>query len=227
MPWADGIHNISINKAPSYLDVTHFPDVTKISKRYLPNAIILVTVCNPSPRLYSDYQHKQRRIPEQFKNFYIQHGRKVPQKFTQFIELLFDCSEGENDFCVKNQIMFLDKGKYASHIKQWERYYGDKNILVVNMEDDPSTIATQVLQHVGSDLLPMEEYPWEELLEENSEVSFVNDAYEGRNSAYKPNEMQLLVQYYSLYNEKLADLLHETYPLEWNTNHQYNNNIDM
>jgi hypothetical protein len=38
--------------------------------------------------------------------------------------------------------------------------------------------------------------------------------------------MQLLDQYYSLYNEELADLLHETYPLEWNTNHQYNNNID-
>jgi hypothetical protein len=36
----------------------------------------------------------------------------------------------------------------------------------------------------------MEEYPWEELLEENSEVSFVNDAYEGCNSAYKNIQMK-------------------------------------
>ena len=52
LPWTDGVHNITIDKSPSYLNVLEFPNITHDIKRLLPNAKIAVSVCDPSLRLF-------------------------------------------------------------------------------------------------------------------------------------------------------------------------------
>jgi hypothetical protein len=52
LPWTDGIHNISFDKSPSYLNVLEFPNITHEMKQLLPNAKIAVSVCDPSLRLF-------------------------------------------------------------------------------------------------------------------------------------------------------------------------------
>jgi Sulfotransferase domain len=221
LPWTDGISSFAMDKSPSYLDISQFPKAAKIAKRYLPNAKILATVCDPSLRMVSHYFHSSTKIPEVLEDFYTKHNVTAPSSFLEFVNLLFQpldslfCQQ-HGDFCRKNRILFLEKGQYAAHLAEWHNVYGKENVLVVNMKGDQAKIVQSILELVGSDLLPLEEYPWEELIK--PDVAYQNQAYEGRSSAYEkfPNIMRRLQKYYYLHNQELATMLHADFPLAWN-----------
>jgi hypothetical protein len=120
-------------------------------------------------------------------------------------------------FCVKHPNEFLRKGNYASHLKMWTDLYGKENVLVVDMNAPKKEVASKLLKLVGHEILPPEEYPWNEVREK--ETSFKNKNYAGRAASYKewPAEMKHLEQYYSEENERLAEMIGEDFPLEWNT----------
>lgn len=84
------------------------------------------------------------------------------------------------------------------------------------MKDDQTKTVQAVLEHVGTDILPPDQYPWEDLIE--PDIQFHNSAYEGRSSAYEkyPEVLEKLQRYYSLHNQELSEMLREDYPLEWN-----------
>jgi hypothetical protein len=173
----------------------------------------------------SEYNHNMDQRPEGFLEFYQNKGVDIPTNFSSFVDLLFQNSDTLEAcrlfprFCERNQIFFLKKGEYSTHIKAWMDVFGRDNVLVVDMYENQETVAQKLLELVGHDILPPEEYPWHEV-KQHTEIDFKSAAanYTGRASAYNeyPNEIVRLEQYYSQYNTELAHLLGEEFPLEWN-----------
>lgn len=222
LPWTDGKHNITIDKSPSYMNTLEFPNITQDVKRLLPNAKIVVSVCNPALRLYSEYNHNMDQRPEGFLDFYRNKGFDVPIDFPSFIDLLVNPPEEVCQrlphFCSRNQIFYLKKGEYSTLLKDWYEVFGKDNVLVVDMNDSQRDIATQLLDLVGHEVLPPNEYPWGEL--QDTEIDFQSAAanYTGRSSAFEKYEEQIvqLEQYYAPFNKELADLIGRDFPMEWN-----------
>ncbi|KAG7356362.1 sulfotransferase family protein [Nitzschia inconspicua] len=222
LPWTDGKHNITIDKSPSYMNTLEFPNLTQDVKQFLPNAKVVMSVCNPALRLYSEYNHNMDQRQDGFLGFYRDKGIEVPMDFPSFVKLLmdppFDVCKRLPNFCDRNQIFFLRKGEYSTLLKQWYEAFGPKNILVVDMNDNQRDIATKLLDLVGHDVLPPKEYPWHELKEK--EIDFQSSAanYTGRSSAFDDFREQIakLEKYYAPFNQELAQLIGRDFPLKWN-----------
>jgi hypothetical protein len=226
LPWTTGTHNITIDKSPSYMNVVEFPNITHEVKRLLPNAKIVVSVCNPALRLYSEYNHNMDQRPEGFLEFYRnKEGVTVPTDFGSFIDLLLSpptstVCQLSPQFCIRNQIFFLHKGEYSTLLKDWYTAFGRDNVLVVDMYDNQKDIATNLLDLVGHDVLPPHEYPWQEVSQESPKIDFQSAAvnYTGRSSAFRdyPKHIVQLEQYFAPYNRDLATLIGRDFPLQWN-----------
>jgi hypothetical protein len=218
LPASDGVTTFTFDKSPSYMDISFFPEVTEYAKAHLPNAKIVATLCNPAERLYSEFHSLLAEPYQGYKQLYWDNGVEPPTDFGAFVNLFHDegiCSEKEG-FCDTNQKQYLKQGSYLHNLRPWYDAYGQENVLVVNMDDEPSKIVKSLLQLVGNDLLPEAEYPWEEVAEPFA--TNVNKAYEGRVSSYQyfNDEMQWLEEHYSQQNEDLAQFLDEDWPRRWN-----------
>ena len=221
LPSTDGHNNMTFDKSPSYLDTLIFPDVVAYAHRYVPNAKVVVTLCNPTERVYSEWNHVQRwgYAREHRNKFYTNNDIPAPTNFTEFVNLLNynhpRCST-RTRFCYEHRRHYLWKGKYLSNLEPWLEYYGTDNVLVVHMESDARKTVQKLLDHIGPDLRP-EEYPWD-TLEEGDNKHFRNDNYKGRSSGYDdhPEAMKLLDQYYAPHNEELAHVLNIEWPRLWN-----------
>lgn len=217
LPLTDGISSITFDKSPSYLDTQIFPDVVETAKQYLPNAKIVVTVCNPAERLYSELQHLMKVSRGEFDQFYHDNGVSPPDNFGSFVNLLMPdnpiCNE-KPGFCEANRRLYLQKGEYLNNLTPWYEAYGHQNVLVLDLHNDPNSIISSLLHHVGSDLLPDSEYPWEEA---TRMIQYGNNEYDGRPSAYEHfhQEMQWLDRYYAPHNDELALFLDAGWPKKW------------
>jgi hypothetical protein len=226
LPWTTGTHNITIDKSPSYMNVVEFPNITHDVKRLLPNAKIVVSVCNPALRLYSEYNHNMDQRSEGFLEFYRdKEGVKVPTDFGSFIDLLLSPPTSKvcqlsSHFCSRNQVFYLHKGEYSTLLKEWYAAFGSDNVLVVDMSDNQKDIATKLLDLVGHDVLPPDEYPWQEVTQKSPKIDFQSAAvnYTGRSSAFTdyPKQIVQLEQYFAPFNRELAQLIGRDFPLQWN-----------
>jgi hypothetical protein len=218
LPRTDGITTATFDKSPSYMDISFFPEVVDYAKAHLPNAKIVATLCNPAERLYSEFQSLLADPNQGYKHLYWDNGVEPPTDFAAFVNLFHDegiCNEKEG-FCDTNRKQYLKQGDFLYNLQPWYDMYGKDNVLVVNMDDEPSDIVKSLLRHVGNDLLPDSEYPWHQVAERFT--SNVNEEYEGRASSYHNfnEEMKWLEEYYASPNEKLAVQLEEDWPRKWN-----------
>lgn len=218
LPKTNGVTSMTFDKSTSYMDISFFPEVVEYAKAHLPNAKIVATLCNPAERLYSEF-HSLLADPYQgYKNLYWENEVEPPTDFGAFVNYFLDekvCKEKEG-FCNTNRKQYLKQGDFLHNLRPWYDTYGRENVLVVNMEDHPSEIVKSLLQHVGHDILPESEYPWNEVAEPFA--SNVNKKYEGRASSYQyfDNEIKWLEQYYAPQNEELAMYLDIDWPRKWN-----------
>jgi Sulfotransferase domain len=218
MPVTDGINSITFDKSPSYLNTNIFPEVARTAKHYLPSAKIIASLCNPAERLYSEFHHLVERTLDEFNQFYHDNSVDPPTDFQSFVNMFKpdDPTCKENPlFCEKHRKIRLHTGEYLISLLPWYEAYGHENVLVVDMDDDPTNITKKILQHVGSDLMPESEYSWEQA---TPTVKFANEAYQGRDSSYEEfsGEMQWLEQYYASHNHDLANYLGADWPRTWN-----------
>ena len=105
------------------------PAVPERVRQYIPDARILVSFREPIQRALSNHRHEVR----------VGH-------FTG-AELSFEAG-------LKNNPMYIDQGRYASHLKRWLRYFPSEQILVLLMDDiekDPSACAKKVYEFLGVD----------------------------------------------------------------------------
>ncbi|KAG7353873.1 exonuclease [Nitzschia inconspicua] len=232
LPWTDGINNISVDKSPSNLNTFKHPDVPQLAHKLLPNAKVVVTLCKPDTRIYSEFQYhmvpkRHQHLVDQFEPY----GRIVPDNFVDFAEANLRCLEeakrnydnAKEDVRYYCEILLNDYvriGEYVRHLQPWYELYGEGNVLVVDMEQDAKSKVAALLSHIGEDLVPSEEYPWQELEDdgENNEEFFTNKAYEGRDSVFlkHPYIMQKLEDHYAPFNEALAAMIGADFPLNWN-----------
>jgi hypothetical protein len=218
LPLTDGINSLTFDKSPSYLDVQIFPDVVETAKKYLPNAKIVVTFCNPAERLFSELHHLLSLSKGGFDQFYFDNGVDPPADFGSFVNLLMPdhpiCNE-KPGFCEANRRLYLQKGEFLNNLRPWYEAYGLENVLVLTMDDDPNKIISSLLHHVGSNVLPDSEYPWDEA---TRFIQFANHEYDGRSSAYEyfHQQMEWLDQYYAPHNDELAKSLGAAWPRKWN-----------
>eukprot|EP00040_Diaphanoeca_grandis_P030780 m.182698 g.182698 ORF g.182698 m.182698 type:complete len:429 (+) comp32129_c0_seq1:442-1728(+) len=223
LPDTDGYNTITVEKAPSYLDVHVFKNVTQLTRRLFPNAKILVSLCNPTERLLSEYQHMTTTSADDFNAMYHDAGVDVPADFAAFVNMLINpawsfCSD-KPAYCATIKRMFLEKGQYDLHLQTWMNVFGRENVLVVGMDEARKAVAHKILNHVG---LPVSEYPWEKL---NSTFTFSNheNAYRGRAAGWHTfkHEFLMLSDYYKIHLQRLGALLG---PHWTNITHTWNHN---
>ena len=93
IPRTDGFNNITFEKSPSYLDTQIHPDVIQRVSKLLPNSKIIFTVCNPTERLMSEYNHVMKWEPEMITLKYTENNWKPPDNFSDFISSIQEGSE--------------------------------------------------------------------------------------------------------------------------------------
>jgi len=217
LPRVDGVHNLTVDKSPSYLDAHIFPDVVTHARRLLPHAKVIFSLCDPATRLYAEYHHSLKWDEKTLYGSFDEAEVKRPADFAEWVAALQEDSEFcrlHTEKCADARRNFLSKGIYADNVRRWFDTFGEHAVLVVNLVDgmDLKQQAAQVLAHVG---LPFEEYPWERLNEMGH--GFVNHDYNGRWYAWTeaPEAMATLKGFYSSHNARLADLLHQYWPRDW------------
>ncbi len=210
--------SISIDKSPSYFNTDLHPGVELRVRDMLPHAKIIITLCDPTGRLYSHFHHNRRADSRSFEKFYNDRRISVPSNFSEFVALFDEESvvcQNQPLFCDEHRSLYLRLGEYHKDLQKWRNAFGDESILVLNMQENQLVQTHKILEHLGSDVLPKAEYPWETM--ENPTASFVNPMYPGRASGYKEHAkaMQWLKKHYLPHNRILAQAINQPWPLEW------------
>lgn len=224
LPVTDGINTITFDKSPSYMDVSFFPDVAKLSKKHLPTAKIVATLCNPAERLLDEFQHVRDSDPNGFNQFYQDNDVTPPTDFPAFIDLLKPdnpiCHE-KDGFCESNRRQYLSKGEFLNNLRPWYEQYGRRNVLVVDMKVDPTVLVEKLLKHIDSDILPVSEYPWDEM---KFFENIPDDGHVSANQSFDNDDIHWLEKYYAPHNDDLAKEIHEEWPKKWSC--RYHNDCD-
>jgi hypothetical protein len=221
LPWTDGRTSISFDKSPSYISTEDFIGIANLTRTYLPKAKIVLSTCNPSLRLYSEFQHQLERTKDNFDIHFKMFNITPPEKFGKFVDLVVtrckDEAASRSDYCLHQRKMWLGKAEYAARLLPWIEAYGMENVAVLDMEESEEETVERLLKLVGEDILPYNEYPWHELKEGGTIIDFKNPRYTGRSTAYRdyPLEIGILDEFYKAQNVELAKTFNVTYPLRW------------
>lgn len=112
--------------SPSYFAE---PTVPQRVARYLPQAKILLSLRDPVERAMSNHRHEVR----------VGHLRGPDLDF---------------ETGLRNNPLYVEQGLYATHLRNWLRYFDRSQLLIVLMEDieaDPRTVCRQVYSFLGVD----------------------------------------------------------------------------
>ena len=118
-------------RARGEISPSYFSDAAAPARvaSYLPEAKILLSLRDPVQRALSNHRHEVRV------------GHLTGS------DLSFETG-------LKNNPMYVDQGRYATHLKNWLRHFPATNILVVLMEDiesDPRAVCANVYRFLGVD----------------------------------------------------------------------------
>ncbi len=105
------------------------PAVPERVARYMPEAKILLSLRDPVQRALSNHRHEVRV------------GHLTGE------DLRFETG-------LRNNPMYLEQGRYATHLKRWLQHFPSERILVVLMEDvesDPLAVSRTVYRFLGVD----------------------------------------------------------------------------
>lgn len=144
---------ITFDKSPSYLDGQWWGgQIPRVAKKLLPNARVIVSVCNPTERFHSQYWHS---VKEKL--------HKDLQDIKSFAELVNEIldphppgSESPERKIRRQSLtaLFYETGLYAPHILDWYDAYGSEAVQVVTLDEvakDPYDVARRVVEHAGLD----------------------------------------------------------------------------
>ena len=112
--------------SPSYFSE---PAVPARVASYLPEAKILVSLRDPVQRALSNHRHE------------VKEGHLTGD------DLSFE-------YGLRNNPMYVEQGRYATHLKKWLRHFARDQVLVILMDDveaDPRGVCRKVYEFVGVD----------------------------------------------------------------------------
>lgn len=148
----------------------YHPDTPRLIKQLLPNAKIVVAVCDPVPRLWSQYSSEEAESARA--------GAPTPAvrtlraaNITSFEQLVasFDAGyDNGTDVTARRwaEQEFLEKGYYALHLLDYFTVFGRSNVHVVNTHElrgDGNRVAKTVEELLAFLDLPADSYLWDTL----------------------------------------------------------------
>jgi Sulfotransferase family len=83
-----GSGSLTMDKSPSYLNTDIFPNIASRAKQLLPNAKIVILLCNPVERMYSEFHHTLLYSKDIFDLFFTSHNAPVPRNFTEMVQYM-------------------------------------------------------------------------------------------------------------------------------------------
>jgi hypothetical protein len=191
--WREGRKIMTGEASPYYL---FHPHAARRAADVVPHAKIIVLLRNPIDRAYSDYQHKYRE------------GREPLRSFREAIEAEDHRLRGEKETMLANEdyaspnyrkYSYLSRGVYVDQVKEWSKYFGEDQILVLKSEDfleRPRDALASVHEFLG---LP----PWEAVaLGDDPEVS-----HKGSYKKLDPAIRERLESYFEPHNQRLYEFL--------------------
>ncbi|KAI2506761.1 sulfotransferase domain-containing protein [Fragilaria crotonensis] len=95
LPFTDGVNGVgelTVDKSPSYFNTEMFPGLVARAKELLPNAKVVVSLCNPVNRLYHEFTRSASGADVDGRQrddaIYKKHGVAFPTDFTAFVNML-------------------------------------------------------------------------------------------------------------------------------------------
>ena len=226
LPFTDGMHGVgevTVDNSPSYFNTDDFPDLVARAKKLLPNAKVVVSLCNPVNRLYHEFTLSASGADnagrQRDASFYEKHGVAFPADFTEFVNMLKPgekiCTE-KPDFCNELRTLKLHSGEYHAHVRRWRSEFGSKQVLFLNMEDTIRQKTTKMVDFSEA-CLPQEEYPWGTFRGRASDI-FLGEKYTDSASGVSAHAeaTQWLYNYFRPHNEALAHEIDADWPFDWN-----------
>ena len=233
LPSTDGMNGVgefTIDKSPSYFNTDMFPGIVGRAKELLPNAKVVISLCNPAERLYHEFVAGNNNndnktsdadsVGRQYElSLYEKHGVVMPTDFTEFVNMLKPLSKvciKKPQFCEELKRFKLHTGEYHAHVRKWRAEFGHEQVLVLNMEDTIRQKAKKMVDF-GDSCTPPEEYPWG-IFRRLSSGRFFDETYTDSGIGYSDHAeaMKWLYDYYADHNHALAQELNLDWPLLWN-----------
>ena len=215
-PDTDGVNTVTIDKAPSYFQLPGGPDLVK---KYWPGSKVVLTLCDPAERLFSEFHHCHRdeTIEKLFNTTFIRKNIPPPTTFEDFVDVITEkspvCTENENpNICKSFNERWWTKGNYIENLQRWNQAFSKDEMLILDMNAPPKENTERMIKFAG---LPLDEYPWHEL--EDVSPSYSNTQYSGREAAWEesPESMKLLANHFAPLNKELASFIGHDFPLQW------------
>lgn len=203
----------TFDKSPSYLDSQWWGGrVASIAKKLLPHAKIVVSVCNPTERMYSHFRH------------IISTGLMGELKGIDNFDVLVDeilkdpvsANVNFTAFDIQKTLtgVFYETGLYSTHILDWMREYGRENVLIVSLDSiaqDSYAVAKSIIDFVGLD---WSKYPEKNAVESLGKV-FANAANNYSRNHVPVNARRKLDMAYERSIRLLADMMNDDHYLKW------------
>lgn len=211
-----GSRQISMIKSPSYIDAHIFPESARLLKQTLPHIKVVFTLCDPTGRLWSEYNHLKGIAAAD--DIMVSELKKWCNLET-FEDTIEACLDASNSCpAVENFRDTIRKGLYAEHVQHWIDIMGKDQVSVFSLDDlqgpNGRMYAEKLMASVG---LPPSEFDWEnEWTKWHSKKHFANKAVKGydRNRA-PPEAARRLALHYRNANVKLMEHLDFPAAHEW------------
>jgi hypothetical protein len=215
---AIGRGSLTFDKSPSYLDTEIFPNIADRAKEILPNAKIVVSLCNPVQRFHSEFYHSLRDNKYYFELFFKKHDVPIPTSLTEMVNYMkfsADICNKKPAFCDELRRDKLQTGIFHRGIKDWRNVFGAENVLVLDMDESNMDKMKKITSLMG-DFLPDNEYPWEKI--DDITASLTSELVGVEESRISEDKLALewLRGYFYRHNVALAEELDAKWPLMWN-----------
>lgn len=205
--------SLTFDLSPTYLNAEVFPNIANRAKQLLPSAKIVISLCHPVQRMYSEYIHTMTYNKHYFELFFNNHNVPFPNNYTELVNYLKYSAEvcySKPMFCDELRRDILQTGLYVEGIKAWRNAFGVENVVVLDMTESDYDKMKKITSLMG-DYLPDQEYPWDQLTNNTSDNLESNEGFHEHHKAF-----EWLRGYFYRYNVALSKEINAKWPLRWN-----------
>jgi DNA-binding transcriptional MerR regulator len=191
-------NKLTCDATPSYLYYKHVP---QLIKQDLGSIKMIAVLRNPTDRAYSAWQmHKNFSMASYEGLKKIADERSFSEAIDQELSSDFNSTE--------DLYNYIDRGKYVNQLKNYYRYFREKDILVLNINSF-STDLEYVLNRV-CDFLNIENFSSEKIQNLSKQKHNAGN-YKNNKTKADQEKLDFLKEYFAPFNESLYQLLGKRY----------------
>lgn len=192
--WREGQRVITGEASPYYM---YHPHAARRASEVVPEARIIALLRNPVDRAYSEYQHKVRAGNETltFEEAVASEEVRIGGERERLL-----ANERAGSPSLRN-FSYLSRGIYVNQLREWQRYFGQDQMLVLNSENLFER-PVETLKRVVS-FLELPEWEPENL----EDLSTTESRHEANYASMASETRRRLEGYFKPHNQRLYDFL--------------------